>query len=277
MFLFTCSILIYTHTASLSIVHLQYQMCVYGILSRLDFNQPLKYNEINIVIWQVNRMARGVIYCMTTIVPGLVKIGKTRTDQFEQRMYQLENNGYRNIVGLKRRFAIEVEDYDEKEVLLHDIFSKSNVPSTELFALDADLVVQLLASLDGEQIYPRTITKEDAFDTAADERQMNAVTRFTVPAGTYYLDTEHGRAKMRVEGKKFIVEKGSPCQPCEKDWMPEARRSAVIENGILQKDVPCNSPSTAGWVVLGRANNGRSVWRNSAGKPIDVYRTHTES
>ena len=107
-------------------------------------------------------MARGIIYCMTTIVPGLVKIGKTRTDQFEQRMYQLENNGYRNIGGLKRRFAIEVADYDEKEVLLHDIFSKSNVPNTELFALEADLVVQLLASLDGKQIYPQTITKEEA-------------------------------------------------------------------------------------------------------------------
>lgn len=217
-------------------------------------------------------MAKGVIYCMTTIVPGLIKIGKTRTDQFEQRMYQLENNGYRNIVGLKRRFAIEVADYDEKEVLLHDIFSKSNVPNTELFALDVELVVQLLASFDGEQIYPKTITKEDAFDTAADERQMSTVTRYPVPFGVYYLDTDLGRAKMRAEGKKFIVEKGSPCLPCEKDWMPEARRNAVIENGILQKDVPCNSPSTAGWVILGRANNGWSVWKNSEGKPIDIYR-----
>lgn len=217
-------------------------------------------------------MAKGVIYCMTTIVPGLIKIGKTRTDQFDQRMYQLESNGYRNIVGLKRRFAIEVTDYDEKEVLLHDIFSKSNVPNTELFALDADLVVQLLASLDGKQIYPKTITKEESFDTAADERQTNVDLRPTVPDGIYYLDAGHGRAKMRVEGKKFIVEKESHCLPCEKDWMPEARKIAIIENGVLQKDVICNSPSTAGWVVLGRANNGWSVWKNSNGAPIDIYR-----
>ena len=221
-------------------------------------------------------MARGIIYCMTTIVPGLVKIGKTRTSQFEQRMYQLENNGYRNIVGLKRRFAIEVADYDEKEVLIHDIFSKSNVPNTELFALDVDLVVQLLASLDGKQIYPQTITKEESFDTATDERRMNAVARYTVPAGVYYLDTGHGQARMRVEDKKFIVEKESHCLPCEKDWMPEARKNAVIENGILQKDVPCNAPSTAGWVVLGRANNGWCVWKNAEGKPIDIYRGQTE-
>ena len=59
-------------------------------------------------------MAKGIIYCMTTIVPGLVKIGKTGTENFEQRMYNLERNGYVNGVGLKRRFAIEVEDYDEE-------------------------------------------------------------------------------------------------------------------------------------------------------------------
>ena len=221
-------------------------------------------------------MAKGVIYCMTTIVPGLIKIGKTRTDQFDQRMYQLESNGYRNIVGLKRRFAIEVTDYDEKEVLLHDIFSKSNVPNTELFALDADLVVQLLASLDGKQIYPKTITKEESFDTAADERQTNVDLRPTVPDGIYYLDTGHGQAKMRVEGKKFIVEKESHCLPCEKDWMPEARKIAIIENGVLQKDVVCNSPSTAGWVVLGRANNGWSVWKNPNGAPIDIDRNQAQ-
>lgn len=222
-------------------------------------------------------MARGVIYCMTTIVPGLVKIGKTRTDQFEQRMYQLENNGYRNIAGLKRRFAIEVADYDEKESLLQDIFSKSNVPNTELFALDADLVVQLLASLDGEQIYPKTITKEESFDIAADERRMNAVTRYTVPAGIYYLSTRGGQASMRVEGKEFIVEQGSHCLPCEKDWMPEARRTAVIEDGILRREVRCGSPTTAGWVVLGRSNNGWTEWKNAEGKPITVYRTSADS
>ena len=94
-------------------------------------------------------MARGIIYCMTTIVPGLVKIGKTGINNFEQRMYNLEHNGYVQVVGLKRKFAIEVDDYDEKEALLHDIFSKSNVGDTELFAIDVDLVVQLLSSLDG--------------------------------------------------------------------------------------------------------------------------------
>lgn len=48
---------------------------------------------------------------MTTVVPGLIKIGKTGINNFESRMYHLERNGYSNVVGLKRNFAIEVEDY----------------------------------------------------------------------------------------------------------------------------------------------------------------------
>ena len=64
-------------------------------------------------------MSKGIIYVMTTIVPGLIKIGKTGTQNFESRMYNLEHDGYRNVTGLKRCFAIEVEDYDEKENHFH--------------------------------------------------------------------------------------------------------------------------------------------------------------
>ncbi len=67
-------------------------------------------------------MAKGIIYLMSTVVSGLIKIGKTGNDQFENRMRFLENNGYANITGLKREFAIEVDGYDEKEKLIHDIF-----------------------------------------------------------------------------------------------------------------------------------------------------------
>ncbi len=125
-------------------------------------------------------MAKGIIYVMTTVVPGLIKIGKTGTESFESRMYQLERNGYCNVVGLQRKFAIEVEDYDTKETLLHDIFSKSNVPNTELFSLDANLVVQLLSSFEGRQVYPQEITKEEVFETAVTVYRRAAPFRFSM-------------------------------------------------------------------------------------------------
>lgn len=80
-------------------------------------------------------MAKGIFYIASTIVDGLIKIGKCQSGQYDSRMYQLEHNSYCNVVGFKRQFAIEVDDYDDKETLLHTIFKKSQVGSTELFCL----------------------------------------------------------------------------------------------------------------------------------------------
>ena len=221
-------------------------------------------------------MAIGIIYVMSTVVPGLIKIGKTGSDNFESRMYTLERHGYTNVVGLKREFAIEVDDYDEKEKLLDDIFSKSRVLNSELFALDLDLVIQLLSSFEGKQVYPVDRTKETTFDEATKARAVK-VDWEKVPDGYYYLnETKKGfgpvTATMKVEGGMFIVLKGSTCAPTKAEWMPDARKTALIENGILLEDVSCNSPSTAGWVVLGNANNGWNVWKNESGDSIDIYR-----
>ena len=98
-------------------------------------------------------MAKGIIYLMTSAVSGLVKIGKTGTNNYHERMRNLEANGYYNVVGLKRFFAIELEDFDDKEKLLLEIFSKHQVGYSELFALDQDLARQLLLSFDGKVIY----------------------------------------------------------------------------------------------------------------------------
>lgn len=104
-------------------------------------------------------MSKGVIYITTTSVTGLIKIGKTQTTQFESRMAVLEQNGYWNVNGLKRFFAVEVDDYDAKEKLLHTVFSKSQVASSELFALDKNLAKEMLMSFDGKIIFPYTEEK----------------------------------------------------------------------------------------------------------------------
>lgn len=225
-------------------------------------------------------MARGIIYCMTTIVDGLVKIGKTGKDNFEQRMYNLEHNGYVNITGLKREFAIEVEDYDEKEQLIHNIFSKSNVQGTELFAIDKGLVIQLLSSFDGKQVYPNDMTKEEVFGKATDEVQKRNYSEI-IPDGEYYFARKvkyHGiiNAKMKVKKGSFIVLKGSQCLPYEDGKYPELFKKVKIKNGILQEDVECNSPSTAGIIVLGKENNGWVSWKDKNGNTLDYYRKNNQ-
>lgn len=117
---------------------------------------------------------KGIVYIMTTAVSGLVKIGQTGTNNYQERMRNLEANGYYNVSGLKRFFAIELEDYTDKENLLKEIFNKHRVGDSELFALDYDLVRQLLLSFDGKVIYPKDVNKEKEFDEVSQAREQGA-------------------------------------------------------------------------------------------------------
>lgn len=117
---------------------------------------------------------KGVVYIMTTAVSGLIKIGQTGTANFQERMRFLEANGYYNVSGLKRFFAIELDDYTNKENLLKEIFNKHRVGDSELFALDYDLVRQLLLSFDGRVVYPKDINKKKEFDKVVKAREQGA-------------------------------------------------------------------------------------------------------
>lgn len=226
-------------------------------------------------------MARGIIYVMTTVVPGLVKIGKTGTSNFEERMHYLEHNGYSNITGLRRAFAIEVDDYDEKESMLDDIFSRSSLSGTELFALDVNLVIQLLSSFEGNQVYPQAETKEEAFDKATADH-VDRLMAEGVPDGTYQMrrrSKKDGRvidATMEVEGGSYIIRAGQRVSTIEAPGVPEAvkalRSQYVDPKGLVTSDVSFDSPSSAGSFVLDASCDGWRDWRCEDGKPISRYR-----
>ncbi len=121
---------------------------------------------------------KGIVYVMTTAVSGLIKIGKTGTKNFQERMRNLEANGYYNVVGLKRFLAIELKDYEDKENLLHEIFGKHQVGSSELFALDEELAKQLLLSFEGKVIYPENVNREKEFDVISKVRKQGKLFSF---------------------------------------------------------------------------------------------------
>lgn len=221
-------------------------------------------------------MAKGILYVMTTVVPGLIKIGKTGAGNFEKRMYNLEKNGYSNVVGLKRHFAIEVDDYDEKEMLLDDIFSKSRLENTELFALDVNLVVQLLSSFEGVQVYPKEISKEESFDDATGKRDIAFL-----PDGTYYLnrkvkrwDNRQVTGTLTVKDGILTLQKGSIVCPVKGvgSFADSLRDKLQVKDNVLQKDVVVSSPSAAAAILLYGNANGWSNWKTKDGKPIDVFR-----
>lgn len=142
---------------------------------------------------------KGVIYVMTTAVSGLIKIGQTGTSNFQERMRFLEANGYYNVSGLKRFFAIEIDDYKEKERLLHEIFNKQQIGDSELFALDYDLVRQLLLSFDGKVIYPKDVNKEKEFDEVSKAREQGA--RFSF----YKKGIQNGEEIIFIADKEIIA------------------------------------------------------------------------
>ena len=221
-------------------------------------------------------MAKGILYIMTTVVDGLIKIGKTQTDQFENRMRLLESNGYRNVTGLKRKFAIEVDEYDEKEILLHNILDRSRVPGTELFAMNVDLAVQLMSALEGKQIYPKPtdMSKAQIFSDASE-----SVSASSVPNGTYFLkrriksyNNKEIHASLDVVNGKFIVLAGSEYCPIDSDNMTPTmsvrRKKAKIKDGKLAKDEEFTSSSYAAMFILGYRANGLISWKDKDGTTL---------
>lgn len=225
-------------------------------------------------------MSKGIIYIMTSAVPGLIKIGKTGSANFESRMYNLEHDGYRNVTYLKRAFAIEVEDYDDKEKMLHTIFEKSRVSDTELFALDVNVAIQLLSSFDGTVVYPKSETKEEIFDEATDNSKSKLI-----PDGVYTLkrkkrsDNRAVDAIASVKSGNWTLKKNSVLGITEDVGISAKVRNRRTEmpidsNGILLDDVELGecSPSFVSGLVLNASSDGWEDWKNSDEKPIDIYR-----
>lgn len=151
-------------------------------------------------------MAKGIIYITTTSVTGLIKIGRTGSDKFQSRMTILEQNGYWNVNGLKRYYAVEVDDYNEKEKLIHTIFSKSQVSTSELFALDKDLAKQVLQSFGGKQIYPALDKSGNVIPDNAKKASRLTFEMLGIPVGSQLTYTGDPNIKVKTVDKVTTVE-----------------------------------------------------------------------
>jgi hypothetical protein len=155
---------------------------------------------------------KGIIYVMTTSVKGIIKIGKTELKNFENRMRHLESNGYFNVSGLHRFFAIEVNDYDKKEKLLHELFSKQKIGESELFAIDRNLIKQLLLSFDGIVIYPKDVNQEKEFEKVTNNKRTQSE-RFSfykkgIKNGEIIVFSEDKKIKAKVVGDREVEYNG---------------------------------------------------------------------
>ncbi|WP_367183947.1 GIY-YIG nuclease family protein [uncultured Brachyspira sp.] len=227
---------------------------------------------------------KGIIYLMTTAVEGLIKIGKTMTSQYKNRIRFLEKHGYCNVTGLKIQFAIEVNKYSDKEQLLHSIFQKSQIGNTELFALDINTAMKLLSSFDGKLIFSAYGDKETTFNNATE----NIASRL-IPNGIYYFkkqkksDNKVVEAKAKIENGIWYILKGSILGETE-DKGVSAKAKLMRENmkigekGVLLEDIELGecTPSFAGVLIMNSSINGWSDWYDEKGNKLDKYRKESQ-
>lgn len=223
---------------------------------------------------------KGIIYIMSTAVNGLVKIGQTKTEQYSERMRFLESNGYRNVTGLKREYAIEVSEYKNKEKMLHEIFSKSRISDTELFALDKDIVLQLLSSFDGKVIFPVNENKDEIFENATENVESKLI-----PNGIYYFekqkksDNRTVKVSAKVENGKWTILKGSIIGITEDKGVSQ-KAKLTRENMKFDKqgrllvdfELGACTPSFAGAVIMNQSINGWTDWHDKNGNQLDIFR-----
>lgn len=159
-------------------------------------------------------MSKGIVYVMSC-TQGLLKIGSTQTDQFENRMTRLEQDGYKQFNGFHREFAVEVDDYQQKEDLMHRLFDKSQVKLSgkgiEMFATDLGLVIELMKAFGGKQVYPSTAAEKKPTAVPKRKSPAKALTfaMINVPVGTVLTYTDDTTRKVvTADDKNHITWKG---------------------------------------------------------------------
>ena len=153
---------------------------------------------------EAGKSTRGIIYCLENPkMPDLVKIG--RTNDLKQRLSQLYSSGVP--VPFECTLALEVENAEEKERLLHDTFGDHRVnQKREFFDISAQRVIAAMRLTGGMDVTPRDDVVEDeesrrALETAKKRRPSFNFDMVSIPIGA----TLHFKATDEDEGVRIIT------------------------------------------------------------------------
>lgn len=99
---------------------------------------------------------KGFIYILTNdSMPGLIKIGITNRP-IKERLRELDSTEVPTPFNLY--YAIEVEDYKNREKLIHQAYNKDRIrPNREFFKVEPESAVALLKAIGGKEISPEYI------------------------------------------------------------------------------------------------------------------------
>lgn len=158
-------------------------------------------------------MSKGIIYIFTNdAMPSVIKIGIT-TD-IKRRMRELDTTGIP--LPFRCHYAIEIEDYDIKEKLIHDAFSDHRVrKNREFFTLSPERVVSMLKAIGGREVQfgNNEMIDEDGstFENAKVEKSLRTPFTFSsanIPAGAEITFTRDDTKKATVISDKKVEYEG---------------------------------------------------------------------
>lgn len=146
-------------------------------------------------------MTKGIIYIFTNdSMPDLIKIG--RTTDLERRLRELDNTSIP--LPFRCHYAIEVEDYETKEKLIHDALSDHRVRyNREFFKLAPERVVSILKAISCKEIKFENNEMIDEGGKIFDNSKLIRKPRFrfssiNIPVGTEICFTRDNTKKAKV-------------------------------------------------------------------------------
>ena len=158
-------------------------------------------------------MSKGIIYIFTNdAMPSVIKIGIT-TD-IKRRMRELDTTGIP--LPFRCHYAIEVEDYDIKEKLIHDAFSDHRVrKNREFFTLSPERAVSMLKAIGGREVQfgNNEMIDEDGstFENAKIEKSLRTPFTFSsanIPVGAEITFTRDENKIAKVISDKKVEYEG---------------------------------------------------------------------
>ena len=79
-------------------------------------------------------------------------------------------------------------------------------------------------------------------------------------------------ATVKCVGSRFVLLAGSKLSPKYdfrgSGWLNVRKNASISANGILRKNIECDSPSMAAALVAGGARNGLTFWKNKERKML---------
>ena len=158
----------------------------------------------------------GIVYCLVNqAMPDHIKIGKT--SNLEQRLRSLDNTSVP--LPFECVLALEVEDPERVETLLHQTFHDQRTRSTrEFFEVGPQRVIAAMQLTGGRDVTPATLAAEDEESRQAVEKSRSRRERFNfemvgIPVGAelHFWDapditcTVHSRNRVIFEGQETSI------------------------------------------------------------------------